>query len=139
MYLFKNEAFTIKRRENLRRAIKLRISFVPPEELFGDALKRQPEALAVCGIPGLLDQPIDLGRMVHLALPKSWGCELHSRFWLGYVAPRDGSRLPVTIANAAWARRVLARSSFGRALALHCHEEMTTLAGFLPDLYASER
>ena len=27
---------------------------------------------------------------------------------------------------------------FGRALAVHCHEEMSTLAGFLPDLYASE-
>lgn len=32
----------------------------------------------------------------------------------------------------------LARTAFGRALAVHCHEEMSTLAGFLPGLYASE-
>lgn len=120
------------------RLNKLCITFVPPEHFFGDALTRVPEALAVCGRPGLLEHPIDLGRMVHLALPTPWGCELHSRFWLGYVAPREGSRLPATIANAPWIRRALARKTFGRALALHCHEEMTTLAGFLPDLYASE-
>lgn len=120
------------------RLNKLCITFVPPEEYFGNALEGSPDALAVCGRPGLLERPIDLGRMVHLALPTPLGCELHSRFWLGYVAPRDGSRWPVTIANASWARRVLARKSFGRALALHCHEEMTTLAGFLPDLHGSK-
>ena len=120
------------------RLHKLRITFVPPEEFFGSALTRMPDALAVCARPGLLHRPIDLGRMVHLAVATSWGCELHSRFWLGYVAPRDGSRLPVGIANAPWVRRLLARMTFGRALAVHCHEEMSTLAGFLPDLYASE-
>ena len=120
------------------RLHKLCISFVPTEALFGDALKQRPDALAICGQPGLLERPIDLGRMVHLALPTQWGCELHSRFWLGYVASRDGSRLPVGVANAAWARRSLARMTFGRALAVHCHEEMSTLAGFLPELYGSE-
>lgn len=42
---------------------------------------RSPEVLAVCGRAGLLDRPIDLGRLVHLAIPTPWGCELHSRFW----------------------------------------------------------
>jgi len=120
------------------RLQKLRITFVPPEELFADALTEMPEAVAICARPGLLDRPIDLGRMVHLALPKPWGCELHSRFWLGQVASRNGSRLPETIGNHPWVRNALARTSFGRALAVHCHEEMSTLAGFLPDLYASE-
>ena len=106
-------------------------------EFFSDALTRVPGALAVCARPGLLERPVDLGRMVHLALPTPWGCELHSRFWLGYVARRDGTRLPVGVGNAPWVRRLLARTTFGRALAVHCHEEMTTLAGFLPDLYAS--
>jgi hypothetical protein len=120
------------------RLNKLCITFVPPEELFGDALERHLEALAICGRPGLLERPIDLGHIVHLALPTDWGCELHSRFWLGYFAPRDGSRLPVALGNAPWIRRTLAPMTFGRALAVHCHEEMTTLAGFLPELYASE-
>jgi len=52
--------------------------------------------------------------------------------------PRNGSRFPEAIANAPWVRRKLARMPFGRALAVHCHEEMSTLAGFLPDLYVSE-
>ena len=117
------------------RLNKLCITFVPPEEFFGDALDDRPDALAICARPGRLERPVDLGRMVHLALPTSWGCELHSRFWLGYVAPREGSGLPLGVANAPWLRRMLARTSFGRALAVHCHEEMTTLAGFLPDLY----
>ena len=76
-----------------------------------NSLTRMPEVLAVCGRPGLLERPIDLGRMVHLAR---------------------------MVGNAPWVRRMLARMTFGRALAVHCHEEMSTLAGFLPDLYASE-
>ena len=120
------------------RLNKLCITFVPPEDFFADGLTRMPKAVAVCGRPGLLERPIDLGRMVHLALPRPWGCELHSRFWLGHIASRNGSRLPEAIGNAPWVRHMLARMSFGRALAVHCHEEMSTLAGFLPDLYASE-
>jgi len=118
------------------RLNKLRITFVPPEAFFGDALERAPGALAICARAGSLGRPIDFGRMVHLALPRLWGCELHSRFWLGYVAPRDGSRMPVGIGNLPWLRRMIAPTSFGRALAIHCHEEMTFLAGFLPDLHA---
>lgn len=120
------------------RLNKLRITFVPEEEFFGNALMQVPDAVAVCGRPGLLERPIDLGRMVHLALPRPWGCELHSRFWLGHVTSTNGSRLLEATANAPRVRRALARMPFGRALAVHCHEEMSTLAGFLPDLYASE-
>ncbi|MBW2236371.1 MAG: hypothetical protein JRG85_13355 [Deltaproteobacteria bacterium] len=91
-----------------------------------------------CGRPGLLERPIDLGRMVHLALPRPWGCELHSRFWLGYVRPRNGSRVVEAIGNFSPVRRSLARMTGGRSLLVHCHEEMTTLAGFLPGLYDAE-
>lgn len=120
------------------RLRKLCITFVPPEEYFADIQARRPDALAICGRSGLLERPIDVGHMVHLAMPTSWGCELHSRFWLGYVSPRDGSRLPASVLSASWVRSVLARTTLGRALAVHCHEEMTTLAGFLPKLYESE-
>lgn len=119
------------------RVHKLRIAFVPPEDLFQDALEGVPDAFAVCARTGLLDRPIDVGYLVHLALPRRWGCELHSRFWLGYVASRKHSPTLEAIANAPRVRRLLASLSFGRALAVHCHEEMTTLAGILPGLYAS--
>jgi len=120
------------------RLNKLRIHFVPHEEFFHDTLEQAPGAVAICARPGLLERPIDLGRMVHLALPRPWGCELHSRFWLGYVRPRNGSRLVEAIGNFAPVRRSLARVTGGRSLLVHCHEEMTTLAGFLPGLYDSE-
>lgn len=117
---------------------KLRIAFVPPEEFFHDALQELPGAVAICGRPGLLERPIDLGYMVHLCLPREWGSELHSRFWLGHIRSRDGARIPEAIGNLPWVRRLQVRTSLGRSLALHCHEEMNTLAGFLADLYESE-
>ena len=76
--------------------------------------------------------------MVHLALPMDWGCELHSRFWLGYVQSRTRTRLVDSFGNQPWLRRILVNEKFGRALLVHCHEEMTTLAGFLPGLYEME-
>lgn len=119
------------------RLHKLRIAFVPPEDFFENALAQAPGAFAVCGRTGLLDRPIDVGHLVHLALPRPWGCDLHSRFWLGHVASRRRSNGLEAVANMRWVRR-LATVSFGRALAVHCHEEMSTLAGFLPELYPSE-
>lgn len=52
------------------RLQKLRITFVPEEHFFGNTLAQVPDALAVCGRPGLLERPIDLGRMVHLTPPQ---------------------------------------------------------------------
>jgi len=117
---------------------KLRIAFVPPEEFFHDALQALPGAVAICGRPGLLERPIDLGYMVHLCLPREWGSELYSGFWLGHIRSWDGARIPEAIGNLPWVRRLQVHTSLGRFLALHCHEEMNTLAGFLADLYESE-
>ncbi len=118
------------------RLRKLRIHFVPPHEYFGEALDDDSSAVAICARVGSLGMPVDGARMVHLALPRDWGCELHSRFWLGYVEARSGARLPELVGNRPWMRRLGLRASMGRAVALHCHEEMTTLGTFLPDLYA---
>ncbi len=117
---------------------KLKISFVPPEEYFEASLQAHPGALAICARAGMLNAEIDTARMVHLALPTSWGCELHSRFWLGYVQSRGSKGFVDTLGNLPWLRRFAASEKLGRALLVHCHEEMTTLAGFLPELYASE-
>jgi hypothetical protein len=120
------------------RLNRLKISFLPPEDFFSDALQDNPGSVAICAHSGLLGRPIDVGRMVHLALPRAWGCELHSRFWLGYVKSRSGLHTLGRLGNLTIARRVLARTNLGRSLLVHCHEEMTTLASFLPELYASE-
>lgn len=121
-----------------RRLHKLRIAFVPPAEFRLEAVEQVPGAFAVCARTGLLERPIELGRMVHLALPQPWGCDLHSRFWLGVVRSRRGPGRFDALANRAWVRRLAARRAFGRDLLVHCHEEMTTLAGFLPGLHAAE-
>lgn len=114
---------------------KLKITFLPPEKYFNNSLLSHSDAVAICASNGLLDNPVDVGRMVHLALPTAWGCELHSRFWLGYVNSRTGSRVINWLGNRPFLRRVLVKDHSGRALLTHCHEEMTTLAGFLPELY----
>ncbi|MGI9345019.1 MAG: DAPG hydrolase family protein [Gammaproteobacteria bacterium] len=67
---------------------KLKITFLPPTEYFNESLLSKKGAVAICARSGLLDKPVDVARMVHLALPTAWGCELHSRFWLGYVHSR---------------------------------------------------
>lgn len=117
---------------------KLSIAFVPTEEFLPDLAAKAPGAVAICGRPGLLDRPIDLGLLLHLALPRDWGCELHSRFWLGAVRSRSGSSLVERVGNTPAVRRFQATMTMGRALLVHCHEEMTTLAGFLADLYHAE-
>ncbi len=118
---------------------KLKITFLPPEDYLGDALAQVPGAFAVCARPGELEKPIDIGRMIHLALPTPWGCELHSRFWLGYVHSRRGDGWINYWGNRPWLRRRLASDTVGRALLVHCHEEMTTLSSFLPALYTQQQ
>ena len=44
---------------------------------------------AVCARPGLLDAPINLGRMTHFIRDTDYGCEMRSRFWLGDISHRD--------------------------------------------------
>ena len=61
---------------------------------------------------------------------------MRSAFWLGDVRSRRGNDLVQKIGNLAWVRRATVSASFGRALQAHCHEAMTILAAFLPELYA---
>ena len=117
---------------------KLRITFLPSSDYFGNTLDDAPDSVAVCAVTGFLDRPIDFGRLVHLAVPRPWGCDLHSRFWLGDVSSRSGSGLTERLGNTNRMRRLVATDTLGRALLVHCHEEMTNLSEFLPALYARE-
>lgn len=125
------------------RLQKLRIAFEPSEASLGPDLERKlPGAAAFCARTGLLEHPIDIGRLVHLAIPRPWGCELHSRFWLGMVRSRSRPGFAASavekIGNRKWTRQRSAPTGLGRALFVHCLEEMTTLSDFLAELYASE-
>ena len=116
---------------------RLRISFLDPVENLGP---RASEAgrLFVCARVGLLGRPVSVARMVHAACDTPWGCELRSHFWMGHVESGLLGGLLQTVGNTPWLRRRAVSRAAAQALEAHCHEEMTTLGGFLPELYARE-
>ena len=120
---------------------KLRIQFVPPEDILGNVQLRDVD-VAVCAKPGLLEQPINGGQMCHIIRATDDGAEMRSRFWLGMVAKRSGNEqirsIEGIIANTYLARKLGVSESAAIDLMNHCLEEMSILAEFLPELYAAE-
>ena len=112
---------------------KLKIHFREPSEYL-DVSRFESAGItaAVCARVGLLDAPVWAGHLIHLCRDTAYGCEMRSRFWLGDLDPPD-------LAPNAEARVALFPDRVGPGLMEHCHEEMTYLAGFLPELYAEER
>lgn len=119
---------------------KLRIQFVDPKEVFGTAPELTGGDVAICAWPGLLDEPLFIGKMCHFIHNTEFGCEMRSRFWLGDVAGRsDNERvwsIKGLIGNTYLMRRLLVNKSGGTDLMTHAMSEMGNLADFLPDLYA---
>ncbi len=113
---------------------KLRISFLDPTQNMGSGA-REAGRLFICARVGLLDRRVGVGRMVHAAYDTAWGCELRSHFWLGHVESDVLGGLVQSVGNTGWIRRRVTSDSDARALQVHCHEEMTTLGRFLPELY----
>ena len=74
--------------------------------------------------------PIWTGHLIHLVRDTDYGCEMRSRFWFGDYEP--------DIATTREQRMELVPDRLGWGLVKHCHEEMSYLAGFLPDLFARE-
>jgi len=109
---------------------KLKINFREPAEYLDVA--RFSEAgitAAVCGRVGPLDTDFWAGHLIHLCRDTDYGCEMRSRFWLGDLDPPE-------LAPDAATRTGLFPDSAGEALLKHCHEEMSYLAGFLPELHS---
>ena len=120
---------------------KLRIQFVPPQEVFG----RDPndaDTFVLCARVGLLEEPVNVTRMCHIIRNTADGAEMRSRFWLGHVAARDGNELvasPLNIIGNSWlSRRLLLDDRLADGLFRHATEEMAFLAELLPSLYAVE-
>ncbi len=111
---------------------KLEIRFREPGELLdASRLEEVGVTAAVCARVGLLDAPVWAGHLIHLCRDTDYGCEMRSRFWLGDVEP-------AALAPDREARIAMFPDRVGAGLLRHCHEEMSYLAGFLPDLHARE-
>ena len=112
---------------------KLKIHFRDPAEYLDTSrFASAGVTAAVCARVGMLDAPVWTGHLIHLVRDTDYGCEIRSRFWLGDVEPAD----PTFDREA---RLLLIPDRLGAGLLKHCHEEMSYLAGFLPDLYARKR
>lgn len=121
---------------------KLRIQFVPAKTILGD-VELQPDDVAVCALPGLLEQPVYGGKMCHIVRSTPRGAEMRSRFWLGIVAKRDGNdpvdSIEGRIGNTYLARMIAVSETDAIDLMNHAIQEMGYLAGFLAKLYAEEK
>jgi len=121
---------------------RLAIRFRPPGDLGLDerAFDQAAVGTAVCARVGFSDRPIDAGHLIHLIRETPGGCEMRSRFWLGETRLRwlpEDNPIDRLLRRRAMRTRMLP-SRMGRALLVHCAEEMNHLASFLPALYEQE-
>jgi hypothetical protein len=115
------------------------IQFRSPAELglIDAVIDRGVDATAVCARIGSVDIPIDIGYLVHRVDTVPGGSVMRSRFWLG--GPDLASRAAPLRAVVPVAKRFAGLTELdARALLVHCSQEMTHLASFLPALFAQE-
>lgn len=119
---------------------KIAIGFVPPSEVGLGETEPGGGRTFVCARLGSSQVPLDTGWLVHDVRPAADGCEMRSRFWLGghHVRLRAGGPVLVDRVVARAAAALLRRQGIemARALLVHCSQEMSHLASFLPDLHA---
>lgn len=98
---------------------KLRIQFVPVEEILGEVNLREDD-VAVCAVVALLEEPLYGGKMCHIIRNVEGGAEMRSRFWLGFVSERDGneqvSSVKSFVANTYIARLLVQKNTAAVAL-----------------------
>ena len=115
------------------------IAFRRPEQLglVDAAVAAGVDATAVCARVGLVDLPVDIGYLAHHVAAVPGGSIMRSRFWMG--GPNISARSAPLRAAVPVARRLVGLSELdARALLVHCSQEMTHLATFLPALYEQE-
>ncbi|MAN63570.1 MAG: hypothetical protein CMI60_16675 [Parvibaculum sp.] len=121
---------------------KLRIQFVPPEQVLGALPDLEEGTFVLCAWAGLLEEPIYVAKMCHVVRDRPWGAEMRSNFWMGHVARREGNEAVASIegllGNTALARYFLLDEEAAVDLMTHAIEEMGYLSDLLPELYASE-
>jgi len=93
--------------------VKLKITFFEPSKIFDTSrFARARVGAAICGNVAALEEPEELGHLVHFVRDAKLGCEMRSRFWLF-----NGDE------------------KMGAGLMQHCIEEMSQLSSVLPELY----
>lgn len=113
---------------------KLRIHFRDPHQVFDPKGYDAVDGIAVCGHPGALEKPINLGHMCHFVRNTDYGAEMRSRFWLGDVhSQTDGEAL--SDATKQMVRTERLTPQFAKDLHQHAIEEMGYLADLLPVMY----
>jgi hypothetical protein len=112
------------------------IAFVDPHTL-GIPRMDLAREVAVCARVGFAELPVDGGWLVHhVRAIEGGGSEMRSRFWLGGAEAGVRGAGPLGGALAAIGRRVRRPTvADGRALLVHCAQEMAHLASFLPALF----
>lgn len=117
----------------------LNVWFKPPETYFDVSRFESADiATAICSRGGQRRENIWTAHVIHLVRNTERGVEMRSRFWLGDLdASPKGlvGKLLTPFMNSPAARRRNIPDELGRALMLHCAEEMHHLAGILPELY----
>lgn len=115
------------------------IRFLPPGELGLDEVRLADaqQATCVCARTGFEHAPLDFGYLAHDVERTATGSTMRSRFWIGgeHAAPRRGGPL-AKLAVSVTKRFLKPGAAEGAALLVHCSQEMSHLASFLPRLYA---
>jgi hypothetical protein len=118
------------------------IRFLDPAELGLDApsIADAGRDTAVCARVGFEEVGVDFGYLVHHVRRVPGGSEMRSRFWIGgpHAAGRQGS-LAGGIAAGIAKSFVKPKIQNGLDLLVHCSQEMSHLASFLPRLHAEFR
>lgn len=114
---------------------RLRLDFVPPSEFGFDELPEGSTMLAVrVGLPNGLLKTTD---MIHFVRPVEGGVEMRSRFWIAreFEAMAGGLGVAAALADNTLVKRVVVPENLPHELALHCANEYSQLASFLPEVY----
>ena len=114
---------------------QLRLDFVPPYEFGFSELPENTTMLAVR--VGIANGIIKTTDMIHYVRPFEGGVEMLSRFWIGreLEAMSGGLGLLAGLANTRFFKQRLIPHKLPQELALHCANEYSQLASFLPELY----
>lgn len=109
-----------------------RISVRRPDELFDtNALAESGASFVSYARGGPADGSFQVMHTAHVGRDTDYGCEVRSRFWLGYFDPPDATPPPQVVEMMLSAENLQWQMK-------HCLEEFHYLSEFLPELYARE-
>lgn len=114
------------------------IAFVDPRTLGFDDTDLRDTAVIAARV-GLADAPVEAGHLLHHVRREGDGAVMRSFFWLGgeHAGARGGGVIADALVRAA-SPLVRPTREDARALLLHCAEEMSHLATFLPALHREQ-